>query len=151
MSDKETFEGDINRIKAWVHFIDGSDVDEDTQLLVNDVKLLFDMIAERDARIAELLEDNVKADDTIEIYFNKSKALESEVEQLESKLELAVEGLRFYADDAKWESQQYPSYGRRLATIHDKDVGEVIAKTGHRWSIGGKTARETLKQIGETD
>ena len=144
MSDKKTFEGDINRIKAWIHFKDRSDVDEDTQFLIDDIKLLFDMIAERDASIADLLEDNIKADDTIEKYFNKSK-------ELESKLSLAVEGLRFYADDAKWESQQYPNYGRRLATIHDKDVGEVIAKTGHRWSIGGKTARGILKQIGETE
>jgi hypothetical protein len=58
MSDKKTFEGDINRIKAWIHFKDRSDVDEDTQFLINDVKLLFDMIAERDARIEQLEKEN---------------------------------------------------------------------------------------------
>lgn len=58
MSDKEPFEGDINRIKAWIHFKDRSDVDEDTQFLINDVKLLFDMIAERDARIEQLEKEN---------------------------------------------------------------------------------------------
>ena len=103
MSDKKTFEGDINRIKAWIHFKDRSDVDEDTQFLIDDIKLLFDMIAERDASIAELLGDNVKADDTIEIYFNKSKALESDVEKLQAELdkrdralEKCVEKINFF-------------------------------------------------------
>lgn len=132
-------------------------------------------IDERDARIAELEKENrylrmslnrlygevsngehldkdwIKETLKSVPYDRFTEALQGRIKNLQSKLELAVEGLRFYADEAKWESQQYPNYGRRLATIHDKDVGEVIAKTGHRWSIGGKTAREVLNQIGETE
>lgn len=69
MSDKEIFEGDINRIKAWIHFKEGGDVDEDTQLLINDVKLLFDMIAERDAKIKEL--EN-RLSDAIDLLYGSS-------------------------------------------------------------------------------
>ena len=75
--------------------------------------------------------------------YNRTKKMFYE---LLERLKECEEALRFYADDAKWEAPTYPNYGRRLATIHDKDIAEVVAKTGHRWSVGGKRAREYFKK-----
>lgn len=71
---------------------------------------------------------------------------QSKINELLERLRDAEEALKFYANDTPWEAPMYPSYGRRLATIHDKDVSEFIAKTGHRWNVGGKRARAYFKK-----
>lgn len=71
---------------------------------------------------------------------------QSKINELLERLKECEEALKFYASDTPWEAPMYPSYGRRLATIHDKDVSEFIAKTGHRWNVGGKRAREYFKK-----
>jgi hypothetical protein len=86
---------------------------------------------------------SIRGSTTFKDVFNHQQ---SKISELLERLRECEEALGFYASEHAWETPTYPNYGRRLATMHDKDVSEIIAKTGHRWSVGGKRAREYFKK-----
>jgi len=79
-----------------------------------------------------------KPDQTINDYIQM-------IDNLERKLEVAVEALEFYGDNGNWSTNLH--YSRDLNTIGRDDTSEFKARTGVIWKSGGKRARQALKEI----
>lgn len=138
------------RLKAWLEFNNGK-VDENTQMFIDDVQDLEQKLTtankridqleaeleQKDKLIAELVDDNVKADDTIEIYYNKSKALEFEVEKKDKIISELKKCVEFYGDLDNW------FYDKLTSRVCDSSI-ESQGKSGER-------ARETIKRVKEME
>ena len=108
-------------------------------------KMQAKKIAERDARIAELEADRKNLEERIHRCHTREGYYETR-----DKLKLAVEALRFYADKDKWEDDCEP-LEKHLKYLFDAHHNDDMNDRVDGIFYGGKTAREALKQIGETE
>lgn len=71
----------------------------------------------------------------------------SDYDKLKTKLEIALEALRFYADNNSY--GQGESFGE-LSRINDDDLEYLPSNRGHD-TVGGKRARRALLEIDDVD